>query len=465
MRKITLNEANHLGREEFVTKFGSIYERAPWVAEVASGERPFGSFTDMHGAFRRALREATPERQTALIKAHPDLAGKAATAGDLTPESTREQASAGLDRLSREEYETFTELNDAYKEKFGIPMIFAVREHTKDSILDCAGARLENSPEEEMDRALDEINKIARHRLQEVVEEGARMTEAADTKIVLGQNNYGKTEVRVLKVNRDTDRHEIWDLDVRVALEGDFEAAHVKGDNTGLLATDTMRNTVYALAKDKLTVSIEDFGLALVDHFLKAGPTVTGCWVKISQTHWSRMEVGGEPHEHSFVRGRGQHTAKVWGDESGERRVEAGIGDVHVLKTTESGWEGFLREEFTTLPETNDRILSTIVTSKWEYNTTGSRNVDFDETWRGVMDQVFATFTDHYSPSMQNTLYRMGKAVLERFPEIERIWFSFPNVHYIVYDLERFGIENDREIHHATQDPYGHIEGWVERTG
>ena len=200
------------------------------------------------------------------------------------------------------------------------------------------------------------------------------MTETTDTKtdakIVLGQNNYGKTEVRVLKVNRDADRHEVWDLDVRVALEGDFEAAHTEGDNTGLLATDTMRNTVYGLSKDKLTGSIEDFGLALVDHFLEAGPTVSSCWVQIHQTHWHRMEVDSQPHEHSFVRDRGQHRAKVWGDESGERKVEAGIGDVHIMKTTNSGWEGFLREEFTTLPETNDRILSTIVTSKWEYNTT-----------------------------------------------------------------------------------------------
>lgn len=288
------------------------------------------------------------------------------------------------------------------------------------------------------------------------------MTEATDTKIVLGQNNYGKTEVRVLKVNRETERHEIWDLDVRVALQGDFEAAHTEGDNTGLLATDTMRNTVYGLAKDRLTGSVEDFGLALVDHFLEAGPTVTSCWVQFAQAQWGRMEVDGQPHEHSFVRGRGEHRAEVWGDENGERWVKAGIGDVHILKTTNSGWEGFLRERFTTLPETDDRILSTIVTSKWEYNTL---EVDFNETWRGVRDQVFTTFTDHYSPSMQNTLYRMGEAVLKRFLEIERIWFSFPNVHYILYDLERFGMENDNEIYHATQDPYGHIEGWVERQG
>jgi urate oxidase len=289
------------------------------------------------------------------------------------------------------------------------------------------------------------------------------MTETAtEKKIVLGQNNYGKSENRVFKVKRDRRRHEIWDLDVRVALEGDFDAAHYEGDNSGLLATDTMRNTVYALARDHLTGAIEDFGLKLVDHFLEAGPTVTGCWVEITQFLWDRIEVNGQPHEHSFVRQRGERRAKVSGDEGGNRLVEAGIGDVYVLKTTHSGWEGFLRERFTTLPETNDRILATIVSSRWIYNTT---DADFDRLWQGVMDQTLATFTDHYSPSVQNTLWRMGEAVLEKFPQIERIWYSFPNVHHIIYDLERFGMKNEGEIFHATKDPYGQIEGWVQRRG
>lgn len=171
-QKITLDEVNDLNREEFVARFGSLYEHSPWVAEGAYEERPFGSLDGMHGAFERALRAASSERQRALIKAHPDLAGKAALAGELTPESTQEQASVGLDQLSQKEYETFTKLNEAYKEKFGIPMIFAVREHTKKTILEGAGARLENSPEKEMDRALEEINKIAGYRLWETIEEG-----------------------------------------------------------------------------------------------------------------------------------------------------------------------------------------------------------------------------------------------------------------------------------------------------
>jgi urate oxidase len=291
------------------------------------------------------------------------------------------------------------------------------------------------------------------------------MTETAGTQtggreIVLGQNNYGKSEVRVFKVKRDTSRHEIWDLDIRVALEGDFEAVHVDGDNTDALATDTMRNTCYALAKDHLTGSIEDFGLKLVDHFLEAGPTVTSCWVEITQFLWNRIEVDGQPHDHSFVRGRGERKARVSGDESGARQVEAGIGDVYVLKTTNSGWEGFLREQYTTLPDTNDRILATIVTARWWYDTT---DADFDRLWQGVLDQTLVTLTDHYSPSVQNTLWRMGEAVLKKFPEIKKIWYSFPNVHHIPYDLGRFGMENNGEIFHATQDPYGQIEGFVER--
>ena len=285
-------------------------------------------------------------------------------------------------------------------------------------------------------------------------------SETRSGEIFLGQNNYGKSEIRLVKVKRDTERHELWDLDVRVTFEGDFDAAHIEGDNSLLLATDTMRNTVYALAKDHLTGSIEGFGLALVDHFLEVGPTVTGVRVEITQFVWDRIEVDGRPHEHSFIRGRGERRATVSGEAGGERSVEAGIGDVYVIKTTNSGFEGFLHERFTTLPETNDRILATIVTARWIYNTT---DANFDRLWNDVLQRTLETFTDHYSPSVQNTLYRMGKAVLEEFPEVERLWYSFPNVHHIPYDLARFGIDNEGEIFHATQDPYGQIEGWVER--
>jgi urate oxidase len=286
-------------------------------------------------------------------------------------------------------------------------------------------------------------------------------SETSAGRIVLGQSDYGKSGVRLVKVKRGAGRHELWDLDVAVALEGDFEAAHAEGDNTGLLATDTMRNTVYALAKDHLTGSIEEFGLALVDHFLEAGPTVERSKVTIAQFPWDRIEVNGRGHEHSFVRGAGERTAKVTGDEGGDRRVEAGLDNLLVMKTTQSGWEGFLRERFTTLPDTDDRILATVVTAEWTYGKTA--DLDFDGLWGSVRDRILATFTDHYSPSVQNTLYRIGKAVLEAFPEVEKIRLSFPNKHHIPYDLSRFGMENENEIFWATDEPYGLIEGTVVR--
>lgn len=286
------------------------------------------------------------------------------------------------------------------------------------------------------------------------------MTETPDGEIFLSHSNYGKSEVRLVKVKRDTQRHEIQDLDISVALEGDFDDAHTKGDNSQLLATDTMRNTVYALAKDKLTGSIEGFGLTLVDHFLEAGPTVKRVSIEITAFPWHRIEVDGRGHDHSFVRGAGERKAKVTGYESGDRRVEAGIDDLTVLKTTDSGWEGFLRDEYTTLPETDDRILATVITANWAYSGT---DLDFDGLWSRVRDRILTTFIDHYSPSAQNTLYRMGEAVLESYAEVEKIQFSLPNKHHIPYDLDRFGIDNNNEIFHATHDPYGLIEGIIER--
>ena len=272
-------------------------------------------------------------------------------------------------------------------------------------------------------------------------------------KVKLGQNNYGKSDVRLFKVFRDTSRHEIKDVWVDVAMQGDFNAAHVLGDNTDLLATDTVRNTIYALAKDGFTSSIEEFGKHLITHFVNAGPKVSSVRVKLIEHRWNRI------HEHGFVRDTGKHTATIEGDGT-NFSVSSGIDELFVLKTTNSGWEGYLHEQFTTLPETNDRILATVVTAHWLYNTP---NVDYDAVWNKVWQNILSTFTDHYSPSAQNTLYRMGEAVLNACPELEKIHFSFPNKHHIPYNLERFGMQNNGQIFHTDAEPFGLIEGWVER--
>jgi urate oxidase len=279
---------------------------------------------------------------------------------------------------------------------------------------------------------------------------------------ILGPNNYGKSRVRLVRVARHPDRHDIADLTVDVALEGDFAAAHVAGDNAGMLATDTMRNTVYALARGHDVSDIERFGMRLVERFVTAGPTVTRARIGLVAHPWERLSgAGGAPHEHAFRRGSGgDRVATVSGDGSGSFEVEAGIDGLVVLKTTGSGWEGYLRDEYTSLAETDDRIMATEITARWTY---GSHEIDFTASWHAVRDVVLEAFGDHYSPSVQFTLHRMGEAVLEARPEVQRMSFSLPNKHHLLYDLARFGLENDHEIFHATDEPYGLIEGTVER--
>jgi urate oxidase len=273
---------------------------------------------------------------------------------------------------------------------------------------------------------------------------------------MLARNSYGKSEIRLVKVTRDTDRHELCDVTVDVALEGDFAAVHATGDNSGLLATDTMRNTVYALAAQHAVEDLEIFGRVLVDHFVEAGPTVHRARVQLVDHPWARL---GD-HDHAFQRaGGGERIAVVSGDGL-SARVEAGIEDLVLLRTTGSGFEGFLRERFTTLPETDDRVLATAVSARWTYAEGG---IDYGAAWRAARDAILATFADHYSPSVQFTLRKMGEAVLRAVDAIERVHLSLPNRHHLLYDLARFGLDNDNRVFHASAEPYGLIEGTVER--
>lgn len=278
--------------------------------------------------------------------------------------------------------------------------------------------------------------------------------------IVLGPTSYGKSAVRLLKVSREANGHYIHDLSIDISLEGDFTAAYTGDDNQALLATDTMRNVVYALAKQHPLDSIEAFALVLARHFLAAGPTVERARVRVSEYPWHRIQSLGVAHPHSFVRDAGEHTALVVVG-ANELEITAGVDNLLILKTTASGWQNFHRDEYTTLPDSDERILATMLTASWSY---GARHdLDFTGLWAPIRDRILETFTDHYSPSVQNTLYRMGRAVLESFPEVQRVRLTLPNKHHLLVDLAPFGLENRNEIFHVTSEPYGLIEGVVER--
>jgi urate oxidase len=277
----------------------------------------------------------------------------------------------------------------------------------------------------------------------------------------LGANQYGKSEIRVVKVRRGPERHELRDLTVDVTLRGDFEAVHVAGDNTGLPATDTMRNTVYGFAADHPLDSVPAFGAALVEHFLGLD-LVSSATVRIKEHPWQPLPGPGGGDPHAFQRGAGgTRLEEVAGDAQGLRH-SGGVENLLVLRTSGSAFSGFERDRFTTLPETDDRILATAVAARWDY---AAGTGDLEAAWTRVRDRLLEAFADHHSPSVQFTLRRMGEAVLEAHAEIERIHLTLPNRHHLPFDVSRFGIEDRGEVFHATSEPYGLIEATVERDG
>jgi urate oxidase len=282
--------------------------------------------------------------------------------------------------------------------------------------------------------------------------------------IALGANSYGKDGIRLVKVVRGAERHEVYDVTVGVRLEGGFEAVHTAGDNAACLPTDTMRATTYAMAKDHPLDDIERFACALVERFLAASPAASRACVAITEHPWSRLEVGGRPHHHTFTGGGAEaRTTLVAGTREGVA-VESGIEGLLVLKTTGSAFTGFLTDRYTLLEETTDRILATSVTARWAYAAVTPPSEGYRACRARVRRVALDTFAEHDSQSLQHTLYAMGAAVLVGVPEIVHITFTLPNKHHIPADLAPFGLTNDGEVFVATDRPYGVIEATVERT-
>ncbi|MGB0101501.1 MAG: urate oxidase [Nocardioides sp.] len=279
--------------------------------------------------------------------------------------------------------------------------------------------------------------------------------------IVLGANQYGKAENRVVRIVRDTARHDIIDLNVSTALRGDFAAAHVEGDQSQVLPTDTQKNTAFAFAKSHGVTSPEDYALALARRLMEATPAASGTRVRVEQYAWDRIPVDGTGHDHAFVRRGGEvRTTEV--DLSGEAvRVVSGLTGLTVLKSTGSEFTGFLTDEYTTLPEADDRILATSLTARWRY--ADRAGVDWNAAYDDVRAVLLATFATTYSRALQESLYAMGRAVLEAHDEIAEISFAAPNKHHHLVDLAPFGLENPGEVFIAADRPYGLIEASVTR--
>ena len=278
--------------------------------------------------------------------------------------------------------------------------------------------------------------------------------------IKLAENNYGKSRVRLLRVLRQEGRHDVKEFSIDIRFEGDFEAAHTKGDNRKILPTDTMKNTVYALARQYPVEALEDFCLHLIEHFLTYNPQVSCVGIEAEENLWTRLQFGGKPHASAFTRaGREKRTANLEGTREGNT-TGAGIEDLTVMKTTKSAFDGFLRDPYTTLKEDRNRILATIIRAHWLYEGTES---EFSPIWHGVRQALLETFAEHDSRSLQHTLYAMGEAVLSSFDRVREIHLSLPNKHFTAVDLSPFGMDNPAEVFLPTDEPHGLIEATLRK--
>ena len=280
--------------------------------------------------------------------------------------------------------------------------------------------------------------------------------------IELGPNRYGKSAIRLVKVVRDGPRHTVRDLTVGIALEGDFAAAHIDGDNAHVVATDTMKNTVYAFAGEHLTGSIEHFGHVLARRF--AGfEQVAAATVSIDEHRWVRMPIHDGAADDAFLRsGDFTRTARITATSGGDA-IEAGIRDLVAMKTARSAFSGFPRDEFTTLAETDDRLMATKVTAAWRYANGAA--IDFDAEFDAIGATLLDAFAHHHSPSVQASVWIVGGEILERHPVVEEVRMTLPNLHHWTVDLTPFGQDNAGEVFVATTEPHGVIEATVRRSG
>jgi urate oxidase len=282
--------------------------------------------------------------------------------------------------------------------------------------------------------------------------------------ISLGANQYGKAESRVVRINRDSARHEIVDLNVSSSLRGDFSDAHVTGDQGDVLPTDTQKNTAFAYAKHHGVSSPEDYAIALGRRLMEATPKADSAQIQVEEYPWDRIAVGGSGHDHAFVqRGGAVRTTVVTVSGRGSQQrvwVISGLRDLVLLKSTGSEFKGFLKDQYTTLPETDDRILASSLVARWRYST---GDVAWNERYATIHSTLLETFATTYSHALQETLYLMGRRVLETCDDVAEIRFSAPNKHHFLVDLGQFGLSNDGEVFIAADRPYGLIETTVQR--
>ncbi len=277
---------------------------------------------------------------------------------------------------------------------------------------------------------------------------------------VLSHHAYGKSRVRLTKVTRQADRYDLKELTIDIQLEGDFAAAYTHGDNSRIIATDSMKNSVYVLARAHPLTDPESFGQHLADFFLTNYPQVASAQVKLVEQSWRRITVAGREHPHAFLGGGAEERTCIVTATRRGQRIASGLDNLLILKTTDSAFRGFLRDRYTTLPDADDRIFATILTADWQYRGTAA---NWNGCYQLIRQTLLEVFAGHHSLSVQQTLHAMGAAALEACAAIEEITLTMPNQHRLLVNLQPFGLDNPNAIFVPTEEPFGLITGTLRR--
>lgn len=274
------------------------------------------------------------------------------------------------------------------------------------------------------------------------------------------KNKYGKGRVRIMRIHREGEKQEVSQLSIKAMIEGDFARAYTDGDNSTSVSTDTIKNVVNIVARENTGLSAEDFCQVLAKRYLDTYPQVASVTVTAHETKWTRLLIDGKPHAHSFILdSNGKPTVEVAATRA-QMSMSSGIDGFTFMKSTQSGWENFAPDPYTTLQPTGDRMCATAMVASWKWSGKPS---SYPQTNAKILAKLLDVFATTYSPSVQNSLYHMGEAVLAAVPEISEISMACPNIHYILMNLAPFGMDNNNDVFLPTDEPHGQIECTVGR--
>ncbi|NOU69348.1 urate oxidase [Paenibacillus sp. LMG 31461] len=448
--KITRKQVNDMSQEAFLAAFGPLFEHSPWVAERAEGSRPFAEIQEMMSALEQEVERASREEQLALLRAHPDLG----TRVRMTEHSVQEQSGVGLNQITPEEYEQFLSLNKQYTDRFEFPFIMAVKGQTKDTIREALSHRIQGTPEVELLMALQEVCKIGRFRLADIVmneteEKAMEQAKGAERIMYYGKGDvwvyrsYAKplTNITLIPESGFTGRDNVlFGMNIKVSVSGEkLFTSFSEGDNTNVVATDSMKNFILRKAGEYEGSTAEGF-LAFVSRlFLEKYPWMTGIKMSADQVAFETLPVPGSngfevgnlvyrysqnEHPTAFVELVRVADDIVLADHS------AGIADLKLVKVKGSSFAGFVRDEYTTLPESSDRPLFIFLDIAWSYESAEDA-FDADLGRYVAAEQIYdiahTVFHEQHSPSIQNLIYRIGQRSFLRFPQLKEIRFESNN--------------------------------------